>query len=190
MALPGTLIVVSAPSSLPGAPPGPGWLPRPRSPLARAVLPVVGGALLIALIFAATWGIAAWSSRGGAEPSDRLAPSMLKVGGVEAVADTIDDTGPILFPGLNTSSGERTLVLAHEGDDPQHGWHAYWAYPADADPSCGVTQVQETERFTDCRGRQLGVADLALPEGVCPLVDDGSTLYLDLTCGATTPTTA
>ena len=188
--MPGTLIVVSAPSSLPGAPPGPGWLPRPRSPLARAVLPVVGGALLIALIFAATWGIAAWSSRGDAQPSDRLAPSMLKVGGVAAVADTIDHTGPILFPGLNTSSGERTIVLAHEGDDPQHGWHAYWAYPADADPSCGVTQVQETERFTDCRGRQLGVADLALPEGVCPLVDDGSTLYLDLTCGATTPTTA
>jgi hypothetical protein len=25
---------------------------------------------------------------------------------------------------------------------------------------------------------------------VCPLVDDGSTLYLDLTCGATTPPTA
>ena len=35
------------------------------------------------------------------------------VGGVESVAETIDETGPILFPGLNTSTGERTLVLDH-----------------------------------------------------------------------------
>ena len=162
-------------------------LPRPKSPVARAVLPVLGGALIIAAILAATWGIAAWNSAGGTKPTGRLAPTMFKVGRVESVADTISETGPILFPGLNTTSGERTLVLDHEGSDAAHGWHAYWAYPADAEPTCGVTQIKETERFTDCTGRQLAVDELALPEGVCPLVDNDTTLYINLRCTATAP---
>jgi hypothetical protein len=147
---------------------------------------VVGGAAVIGAILGATWGIAAWNSRGDSEPTDRLAPTMFEVGRVGSVAATIDDSGPILFPGLNTTSGERTLVLDHRGADPAHGWHAYWAYPADREASCSVTQVAGTRRFVDCDGRQLSTGDLAPPEGVCPVVDD-TTLYVDLRCTAGAP---
>ena len=158
-------------------------LPRPRSPLGRAVLPVVGGLALLVLIFGATWAIAAWISRGGAESTERLAATTLNIGRIERWADRIDETGPVLFPGLNTTSGERTLVLNHAGDDPTREWRVYWAYPADADPSCGVEQVRDTDRFTDCDGREIGVDELALPTGVCPVVEDREDLSINLRCG-------
>jgi hypothetical protein len=158
---------------------------RLRSPLARAVVPVAGGALAIALILLATWGIAALG--GGAELTERLAPPTFRVGEVDEVADEIAKDGPLLFPGLETTTGERTLVLNHEGDDPTRGWHVYWAYPADRDASCAVAQAQGTGTFTDCEGRRLDVTDLAPPPGVVPVVQDQQVLYLDLR-GATTAT--
>ena len=111
---------------------------RLRSPLARAVVPVVAGAAAIALILLATWGIAALMTGGRAELTERLAPSTFRVGDVEDVADEIDEDGPLLLAGLNTTTGERTLVLDHVGDDPTRGWRTYWAYPADRDASCAV----------------------------------------------------
>ena len=57
----------------------------------------------------------------GAAPSrrPRLAPTTFPVGDVEAVADEIDETGPVLFAGPeHDARGERTLVLDHTGDDP------------------------------------------------------------------------
>lgn len=176
----GTLIDVS--NSIPGPPRWIRSIPVPRSPLARAVLPVLGGIVVILLLFGATWAIASRIARGDVESSERLAPTIFEVGRLESIAATIADTGPILLPGLNTTSGERTVVVNHEGDDPAHGWHAYWAYPADGDSSCGVTQVRHTDRFTDCRGRELSVMDLALPKGVCPLVEQSEKLYLNLRC--------
>ena len=166
-------------------------LPRPKSPLGRAVLPVFGGFALLLLIFGATWGIAAWISRGGAESSSRLTPTELPLGDVESVAETIGESGPVLFPGLDTTSGERTLVLNHTGDDPTRGWRVYWAYPADADPSCAVQQVRHSDRFTDCDGRQIGVEELASPVGVCPVVEDREDLSINLRCGSdeSAPTT-
>jgi hypothetical protein len=160
---------------------------RLRSPLTRAVVPVVAGAAAIALILLATWGIAALMAGGRAELTERLAPSTFRVGEVEDVADEIEEDGPLLLAGLDTS-GERTLVLDHAGDDPTRGWRTYWAYPADRDASCALTQGEGTGRFTDCEGRALAVSDLARPEGVRPVVQDQRVLYLDLR-GATTPTT-
>jgi hypothetical protein len=159
---------------------------RLRSPLARAVVPVLGGALVIALIMLATWGVAALVKE---HPSERLAPSTFTVGSVEDVADEIADHGPLLFPGLNTTTGERTLVLDHEGDDPTADWHVYWAYPADQDPSCAVTQVQGTSTFTDCAERRLDVSELARPAAVHPVVENRQTLTIDLRAPVTTTTT-
>ena len=157
-------------------------LPRPRSPLGRAVLPVLGGFGVLLLIFVATWGIAAWISRGGAESSSRLTPTELPLGNVEAWADKVEQSGPVLFPGLNTTTGERTLVLNHTGDDPTRDWRVFWAYPADADPSCAVEQIRRSDRFTDCNGREIGVAELAPPAGVCPVVEDREDLSINLQC--------
>ena len=82
------------------------------------MVPVLGGVVVLAAIFGATWAIAAWNARSDAEPTTRLAPRTLPVGRVESVAATITEMGPILFPGLNTTTGERTLILDHQGDDP------------------------------------------------------------------------
>ena len=104
----------------------------------------------------------------------------MPVGGVESVAETIAETGPILFPGLNTTTGERTLVLDHQGDDPTRGWRVYLAYPADADPSCAVTQVRGTDRFTDCDGDELDVTELARPTDACPIVEKRQRISIGL----------
>jgi hypothetical protein len=160
---------------------------RLRSPLARAVVPVVGGALVIALILLATWGVAALVRH---SPSEQLAPSTFRVGNAEDVAEEIAENGPLLFPGLDTSTGERSLVLNHEGDDPTRGWGIYWAYPEDRDTSCPVTQEQGSRRFTDCEGRTLDVSQLARPpRGVNPVVENQRVLYLDLQPDSPTTTT-
>lgn len=156
-------------------------LPRLDTPVARAVAPVLGGAVVIGLILLATWGLAAFISRGGADSTERLAPPTFEVGNVEAIADEVADNGPLLFPGLNTTSGARTLVLDHVGTVAAEGWKVYWAYPADRDESCPVKQVRQTSSFVDCDGRQIDVGALALPEdGVRPVVENRTALSIDL----------
>jgi hypothetical protein len=154
--------------------------PRPRSPLARAVLPVLGGAVVLAAIFAATYGIAAVVSGRDSEPSTRLAPRTLPVGSAEGVAESIAERGPILFPGLNTTTGRRTLILDHEGADPTRGWKLYLGHAADGDASCGVTQVPDTRRFADCNGDELDITALARPTDACPIVESRQRIAIGL----------
>jgi hypothetical protein len=152
-----------------------------RSPAARALVPVLGGVLLLGAMALVLWGIAAYLSGDGQEASERLAPSRFQVGSVESAAAEVAESGPILFPGLDTTTGERTMVLAHEGDEPAEGWRLYYAFPADRDRTCTVEQVQGTDEFVDCEGRTLDVSDLAPPDpGVNPVVEDRRTLYIDL----------
>jgi hypothetical protein len=152
-----------------------------RSPFARAVVPVLAGILALAVIGLITWGIAVWISRGDSVASERLAPSTFKVGSTQNAARIVAEQGPILFPGLNTTTGERTIVLDHVGDDPAKGWQIYFAYPAGGDPSCAVVQIVGSRRFTDCKGNELDVTELAPPPaGVNPVVEDKRILVLDL----------
>ncbi len=154
--------------------------PRLRSPLARAVVPVLGGLAILGMMALLTWGIAAYISRGGADANERLAPEIFQVSSVESASGQVARSGPILFPGLNTRTGERTMILDHEGDDPERGWRLYFAYPAGSDASCAVTQVQGTQRFVDCEGNTLDVTELAPPPpGINPVVTDG-VLSIDL----------
>ena len=177
---------------MPHVPTGDGLAARPprlRSPFARAVVPVLGGLVVLVAIMGVTWLIAAYISGGGAESSERLAPSTFEVGNVESIAATVAEDGPILFPGLDTTTGRRTLVLDHEGDDPARGWRVYWAYPADRDASCHVSQRRRTSRFTDCEGRELDVTELTPPEGVRPIVENRRVLSIDLRSVVSTSTT-
>lgn len=159
---------------------------KTRSPLVRALLPNLGGLVVIGLIGLMLWGFASFISRGDAATSDRLAPSTLRVGSVTSVADEVVEKGPILFPGLGTTEGERTLVLDHTGDDPTTDWVVYYAYPAGADPSCSVEQVRDadgdgTRAFTDCTGATIDVSDLSPPPpGVNPVVENKRLLSIDL----------
>lgn len=155
--------------------------PRLRSPLARAVVPVAGGLAVIALIAAVTWGIAAVIAGGDTETTTRLAPPTFRLGSVENRAADVAADGPLLFPGLNTTKGERSIVLDHQGDDPTRGWVVYYAFPADRTSACPVEQVPGTDTFIDCEGRTLAVEQLAPPDsGVRPIVENREELVLDL----------
>jgi len=163
-------------------------LPELRSPVARAVVPVLAGTVLLAVIAGFTWGVAAFISRGGAEGTERLAPSEFTVGPVESLAAAVAEGGPLLFPELGTAIGTRSIVVDHTGDDPADGWRVYWAYPADRDATCVVEQLEGTSDFVDCDGRTIGVADLSLPDaGVVPRVENRTTLVIDLRAAARTP---
>ena len=144
-------------------------------------MPVLGGLLFFIVIGLVTWGIAAYLSSGDSEPSDLLAPQRLELGSAQGRMQNVDDDGPLIFNELSTISGERSIVLDHEGDDPTVGWRIYYAYPVDR-PNCPVTQVRGTATFVDCDGAELDVTELSPPtEDVRPVVENRRTLYLDLT---------
>lgn len=156
-------------------------LPELRSPFARAVVPVVAGMLLLAALAGFTWAMAAFISDGPAETSEPFARSEFPVGKVDPLAETVANDGPLLFPELGTVVGTRSIVVDHTGNVPTDGWRVYWAYPADREPDCVVTQVRGTREFTDCDGRTIDVSDLALPDrGVVPRVDNREDLVIDM----------
>jgi hypothetical protein len=161
-------------------------MPEFRSPFARAVLPVLGGALLFAAIGGFTWAIAAYIANGEPGTTDRLALDVFPVGPVESLAATVGAKGPLLFPELGTAIGTRSIVIDHEGDVAADGWRVYWAYPADRDPTCVVEQVVETSSFVDCDGRTIDVTELSPPDsGVVPIVRDRTNLVIDLRAATT-----
>ena len=154
-------------------------LPRPRSLLARAVLPVAAGVGFFAVLGLALWGVAALMSGNADQTQQILVPTYQDLGRTDAIATTIAEDGPLLLPDL--VGDDRTIVVDHTGDDPQQGWAIWLAHPADREASCAVEQVPATRTFTDCDGRTLEVEDLALPPaGVQPIVSDDGLLTLDL----------
>lgn len=155
-------------------------LPELRSPITRAVVPVLGGLLLIAAIGVVLWGMAAYIASGDPETSERFLPTEIEMGPVESLADSVEEDGPLFLPELGTAIGTRSIVVDHTGTVAADGWRVYWAYPADREATCIVTQVVGTRSFTDCDGRTIDVEELSPPdEGVFPRVDDRTTLYID-----------
>jgi hypothetical protein len=155
-------------------------------------VPVLAGIVVIGLLGLFLWGMAAFISGGGAESTERLAPTTFRLGPVTAISAEIAEDGPLLFspPGVSTGDAEQSIVLDHEGDDPTRGWVVYAAHPADRPASCAVEQVVGTSTFTDCEDRTLDVTDLAPPApGVRPIVENRETLILDLR-GVTSTTLA
>jgi len=153
---------------------------RLRSPLARAVVPVFGGLGFFAVLGLVLWAFAALLS-GEQSQTSTFTPDRLPVGDVRRWAESIDAEGPVLFPGLGTTTGERTLVLDHEGTNPEKGWVVYYAFPADRDASCAVEQLPGSSSFVDCDGRTIDVTDLAAPSnGEFPVIEDRTQLFIDL----------
>ena len=155
-------------------------LPELRSPVARAVAPVVAGLGFFAFLGFLLCGIASVMS-GEQAQTTTLTPDRLKVGDIRRWSESINEDGPVLFPGLGTTFGTRTIVLDHEGDNPETGWSLHYAYPADRDDSCAIEQIPGTDTFSDCEGRTLDVSDLAVPTGgEFPIIEDRTILYIDL----------
>lgn len=152
---------------------------RPRSLLARAVLPVVAGIGFFAVLGLALWGVAALMSGNADQTEQILVPTYQDLGRTDTIAGIIDRDGPLLLPDL--VGDDRTIVVDHTGDDPQQGWAIWLAHPADREASCTVEQIEGTRQFTDCDGRTLEVEQLALPPvGVQPIVSENGLLTLDL----------
>ena len=158
-------------------------MPAPRfrfkSPVARAVVPVLGGIAFFGLLFGGLW-IAASVSTNRADPVTEATQRTFKVGKVETLSKTVAEDGPILFPDLRSPDGVRSIVLDHSGTDPARGWQVYYGYPADRTAECLVTHTPGSREFVDCEGRTLGVDGLALPQNVRPIVENRETLYVDL----------
>ncbi|MFK8023494.1 MAG: hypothetical protein AB8G26_05970 [Ilumatobacter sp.] len=155
-------------------------MPELRSPVARALAPIVGGIAFFVALGLVTWGIAAFISSGSSEPTENLAPPRLELGAVANRANDVAEDGPLLFAELSTITGQRSLVLDHEGDDPASGWRLYYAFPPGR-PDCPVSQVRGTATFVDCDGEELDVTELSPPtDPVRPVVEDERRLYLDL----------
>jgi hypothetical protein len=155
--------------------------PQYRSPVARAVVPVLAGIGFFVVLGLLLWGAAAYIAANSDRASDDFAPSTFDVGRTKSVAATIESGGPLIFPDLHEASGERSIVLDHTGEDVDEGWRIYLAHPADRDVTCKVVQVKKTRTFTDCGGRVVAVEDLAdPPAGVFPIVSADGELTLDL----------
>lgn len=161
-------------------------LPRFRTPLGRALAPVVAGIVFFAVLFLATWGVAVLIGRNADSVSGGFAPTIFEVGPVETIAESVAEDGPILFPDLKSADGTRSIVVDHLGDDPARGWQVYYGHPADRDPGCLVAHTPGTRTFVDCEGRELAPEDLALPVSVRPIVENRTTLFIDLR-GVTNP---
>ncbi len=153
--------------------------PSLRSPVARAVAPIVGGILFFATLFGVTWLMAEFATN-RAEVQVQAGDRTFVVGNVEDIAEAVATDGPILYPDLRDSTGTRSIVIEHNGNDPAKGWQVYYAYPADRDESCLVTQIAKTHTFTDCDGRTLSVEQLMPPMDVRPIVENKTTLLIDL----------
>ncbi len=124
-----------------------------------------------------------------AEVKPQFGDRTFVVGRVVDIAESIADNGPVLYPDLRDSDGTRSIVIEHTGDDPAKGWQVYYAYPADRDSTCLVEQVERTHFFTDCEGRTLNVDQLQRPTDVRPIVENGTTLLIDMRGVSSTSTT-
>jgi hypothetical protein len=155
--------------------------PQLRSTFARAVVPVVGGIAFFAVLFGALYGVAALISHNSSTTSEILAGRTFQPGSVRTYASIVQADGPIIFPDLLGTDGDKTVVLDHTGTDPMRGWVIYLGHPADRPISCKVTQVRSTRQFTDCDGRTIDVEQLSPPPaGVAPAVSVDGVLSLDL----------
>ncbi len=160
--------------------------PKLRSPLARAVVPVLAGIGFFVVLGLILWGVAVFSSR---NPENvKLGDQTFVVSRVDRLSDRVKSEGPVLFPDLKSKDGTRSVVIDHVGGEDASGWVIYNPFPADRGDDCIVTQRERTRQFTDCAGRVLDVSQLRKASDVAYTVDGDGNLVLIL-AGATATTT-
>ena len=152
---------------------------RLRSPFARAVLPIIGGVAFFAALFGITWLVASSITDHSATVQNTGRRTFV-VGSVSDIAKSVAANGPVLYPDLRYSSGTRSIVIDHTGSDDALGWQVYYAFPADRNAQCLVTQIERSRTFSDCEGRSITVNQLKLPDDVRPIVENRTTLLIDM----------
>ena len=154
--------------------------PRLRSPVARAVVPVLAGVAVLALLFGFLWLIAAVVTRNADEADRRIGADVFEVGRVDRLADSVERNGPILFPNLSGPAGERPVGLFHDGATDFEGWRVFSLRPSGNAADCLVSVDRETKQLLDCAGEEFTPDQLPDAERVVVLIDDEGTLTLDL----------
>ncbi len=160
-------------------------LPQLRSPFARAVVPVLAGIGFFAVLGLILWGVAAWMS----DNPERvlLGDTAFTVGRVDRVADSVAESGPLTYSDLRTTSGQRSIVIDHDGTSDVSGWVVYLPFPADrAGTDCLATQTPKTSTFVDCEGRELDVTALQPATGAMVVIEDSTTLVIEFADATTT----
>lgn len=102
----------------------------------------------IGLIVAALYGVSVLSSRQDGIDV-RLGDQTFQGGDVERLAAEIEERGPIFYGDVSDSgSGDaRDIILQHIGDDPEEGWFAFAAQPADKPRDCTWQWQPDEELF-------------------------------------------
>ncbi len=152
-------------------------LPELRSPVARAVVPIVAGIGFFGVLGLVLWGVAAWLADSGTDV--RLGDPTFEISRIDKLADSITKSGPQLYPDLKDPSGGRSVVVAHEGTNDAEGWIVYRPFPFDRPgDTCFATQTPKTRKFVDCESRVLDVTQLQLAYDVATSLKDGRVLVL------------
>src|SRR4029079_18275472 len=113
-------------------------LTRPKSTVSQAVVPVLVGAVFLALLGLVVWGVAAWVSHAGVPDSKvqvNLGEDTFNVGPADQRAEEIAQRGPLLFPGL-VSADTGYIVVNHSGTNDVSGWVAFAAVPPGQGVQC------------------------------------------------------
>lgn len=146
---------------------------------------VAGAGVIVAM--GAAFGLAMLGSSGDVDI--RLGDDEARIGNIEQNYERVRDEGPILFP--DPAGGDRDVVIQNLGDDPQEGWLAIAARPADAPVECAITWQEDDGEFAlldrtdgregeltgDCDGRTYPADGGDLPTYEVTVRDE--TLYLD-----------
>ena len=149
-----------------------------RSPLARAVAPVLGGILVIAVVGAALWGVAVYVTDRQREDAPGfeapIGDEAFEVGDYERLLARIQrDGAPLLFPDLLVG-GDLDIYVNHVGPGPQEGWLAFAARRPGSDRSCTLRWERDATRFVDpCTGQAYGPDGAGLPAFPTEITESG-----------------
>jgi hypothetical protein len=116
-----------------------------RSPLARAVVPVLGGIGFFVVLGLILWGTAVIVSHHTDRGDVHLGADEFVLRALDSKADRIAADGPLLFPGLVGSAERRPIGVWHDGDVVTSGWRVFSLVPAGASPSC-VLELDRADR--------------------------------------------
>jgi len=145
----------------------------PRFDLRSAA--VIGGIALVVAFGIGLVAIIVAQNSGNIEV--RLGDDTFRSLNAQAMADEIDENGPILFG--DVAGGSRDIWLQHDGTDPDSGWSAFEARRPGTDRTCNVTWNAASRRFDDpCTGEAYPPDGTGL-EQIPVTVEDGE-LVIDI----------
>ncbi len=129
----------------------------------------------VAIVFLITKQSSLVSNTGG----DALGVgSVAQVGQVEELAESVADTGPILWP--DVASRDRDIYINHLSPEDDEGWVAFAARPADATRDCTLVWNEDNDLFDNPCGGETFPADGEGLQQFPVLVDQDGKLTVDL----------